>query len=188
MMLKISKISLILAFSLFLAAANLSCAENADSKTSGKAQVYDLLKVIPSDTKGKIHDFTFEKDGKKMTFSEITKGKVVFLNVWGTWCPPCRREIPDIIEISKDLKDKDFIVIGIASEKVQNPLKKVQDFVTENNIPYMNFVAQSEHVQKYGIRAFPTTFIIDTDGSVSELMVGMKSKDAFMEAINRVLK
>lgn len=183
-MFKTQKIFVLTLFSIIFGISSLSCAEN---NKSGSGNVYDILDVVEANEKGKIHDFTFSKNGKEMSFSELTKGKVVFLNIWGTWCPPCRREIPDIVEISHDLKDKEFIVIGIASEKSPNPMESVTSFAKKNNITYMNFIATPQQVSKYGVRAFPTTFIIDRTGSVSEQMIGMKSKAAFMESINRVL-
>ena len=101
-----------------LASATENLGEAAkDEKTSG--EVY-TLKSVSKATKGKAIDFTWNDGKKDVSFSQYTRGKVVFLNFWGTWCGPCRREIPDIIQISKDLKDKDFVVVGIALENNQH--------------------------------------------------------------------
>ncbi|RKZ93503.1 MAG: TlpA family protein disulfide reductase, partial [Gammaproteobacteria bacterium] len=58
-------------------------------------------------------DFSFtDTEGESHTLSQY-KGKWVLVNFWATWCPPCRREMPDFIEVYKQYKDKDFIVIGV---------------------------------------------------------------------------
>jgi thiol-disulfide isomerase/thioredoxin len=134
-------------------------------------------------------NFSYDYMGEKSTFYELTKGKVVFLNFWGTWCPPCRREIPDIIEIQKDLKDQDFMVIGMALEHNEDPVQTVKDFVKTNRLNYSIFISNTDIDKAYGgISAVPTTYIIDKNGKISEKIVGMQTKAKFMEAINKVLK
>lgn len=139
--------------------------------------------------KNKVVDFTFTEDGKKIKFSELTKGKVVFLNFWGTWCPPCRRELPDIVEIAKELKDKDIVVCGVALERdASTAVKTVTDFAAKNGIIYRLFIGNAELQTAYGgISAVPTTFIIDKNGNIVETIVGMRDKEAFMKSIKKVL-
>ena len=126
-----------------------------------------------------------------MSFSEYTKGKVVLLNFWGTWCGPCKMELPDLIQISKDLAGKDFVMIGIASENVapDQAMLKVEKFATSAGIPYLNFLINNKIRESYGgINSIPNTFIINKKGEVVETIVGMKNKDYFMKAINKVLE
>lgn len=102
---------------------------NAESTSkAGDPTVLTINSVKTSTQPGSAVDFTFTHNGKETSFAEFTKGKVVFLNFWGTWCPPCRKEIPDIIEIQKELQNKNFVVIGIAMERDRDPLSKVQSF------------------------------------------------------------
>ncbi len=172
-------------------------AMNANTNNAVKdmsARVIAIKEIKPAKP-GKAVDFTFVKDGKETSFAELTKGKVVLLNFWGTWCPPCRAEIPDIIEISKDLKDKPFIVIGIPMERkpVNTAMDIVYKFSEAKNISYINYVAEENALQPFrdaysGIKFVPTTVIIDKDGNISETIVGGKDKAGFMEAINKVLK
>jgi len=146
------------------------------------------------ETNYKIMDFTFELDGKEMKFSDLTKDKIVFLNVWATWCGPCRREIPDIIEIQKEMK-KDVIVIGLASERGGATAKgKVEAFAKENNINYLNILNHPD-LDKYlgeiaygddkGIKSIPTTFIVDKKGYITQTKIGMASKAEFISLINK---
>jgi cytochrome c biogenesis protein CcmG/thiol:disulfide interchange protein DsbE len=160
------------------------------TSTGAEALVYSITKVAPA-TEGKAVDFNWVDAGKTMSYSELTKGKVVLLNFWGTWCPPCRHEIPDLIKIATDLKNKNFVMMGVALERDQNgALKKVKSFAEAQKINYVLFVDDSrEIVNAYGgINAVPTTYIIDKEGKIAETIVGMRDYNGFMESINRVLK
>ena len=164
--------------------------EADNSKSTSEVKVYNIKEVKKGEA-NKAVDFTFEQNGKTVSFAELTKGKVVFLNFWGTWCPPCRKEIPDIIQINKELKGKDFIVIGLASERNDgtDALAKVTEFAKKNGIDYNLFIANGTIAQAYGgIQFVPTTFIIDKDGSIVETINGMRTKEEFMKSINKVLK
>jgi len=167
-----------------------SAADNTNSSSATSVRVFNMSDV-KSMGANKASDFTWTENGKTYKFSEYTKGKVVFLNFWGTWCPPCRAEIPDIIEVSKELKNKDFIVIGMATERSneKDPLTKVADFAKEKGIPYTIFVSNDAIRKNYGgIQFVPTTFIIDKDGNIVETINGMKDKAGFLSSINKVLK
>lgn len=149
------------------------------------------IKTVAKAEKNKAVDFTFMKDGKEVSFKEYTKGKIVFLNFWGTWCPPCRAEIPGIIEIANELKDKDFIVIGVALERgsVADNLKKVYDYAKDKGLNYYNVLGNKDLIQAYGgIPYVPTTFIIDKDGNIAEKIDGGREKADFMASINKVIK
>lgn len=160
---------------------------NSTSK-AGEPSVLTINSVKTSTQSGSAVDFTFTYNGKETSFSEFTKGKVVFLNFWGTWCPPCRKEIPDIISIQNDLKDKNFMVIGIAMERDRDPMSKVQSFSKTQGINYINFISTNDLINAYGgVSAVPTTMIIDKDGKIAEKIVGMRTKAQFMASVNKVL-
>ncbi len=163
---------------------------SSGSTSTASANVYNI-KEVKKAVGNKVADFTFDQNGKTVSFAELTKGKVVFLNFWGTWCPPCRREIPDIVAISKELQGKDFIVIGIALEKGQpeNRISKVAEFAKSNSITYNLIIGNQEIAQAYGgISSVPTTYIIDKDGTIGETIIGMRDKESFLKSINKFLK
>ncbi len=169
---------------------NATFVNESASKDSKNNSVNFISQVSPVQ-KGIATDFIWTENGQTKSFSQETKNKVVFLNFWGTWCPPCRKEIPDIIKLQKDLKNKDFVVMGIALERGKDQIEnkaKVSSYADNKGINYKNFIAIGELVEAYGgINNVPTTFLIDRDGKIRERIVGARSYEAFMQSINRIL-
>lgn len=199
--------NIIITFSMFLFLGMIACSQqesNAETKNKinamansdiAKANVIDAsnlvfdIETVANRVEGKSVNFSWNQNGNTKTFEELTKGKVVFLNFWGTWCPPCRAEIPDIIEIYNELNGNDFTVVGIAMERDKDPKAIVSKYVNAAKIPYMNFIATSEIIRAYGgVQFVPTTFIIAKDGSISEVIQGKKSKEEFLQSIRRAMK
>jgi len=92
------------------------------------------------------------------------KGNYVLLDFWGTWCAPCREEIPKLKSIYEEYKDKNFIMIGIANDEIENLIK----FTDENEVKWDQIVQSIDKniITDYGVVGYPTTFLIDTDGKV----------------------
>jgi thiol-disulfide isomerase/thioredoxin len=119
-------------------------------------------------------------DGKSLKLSEF-KGKVVVLNMWATWCGPCRREIPDFIEIQKDYEGR-VEVLGITSEDERNTAESVKEFVKDFKINY-----KVVWVDATGWEAFlaprysiPQTYVLGTDGNLINKFVGYSPQVATM--------
>ncbi len=162
---------------------------NADSRRVSAVTVY-AVNAVTSRTSGKAVDFTWtDAGGRENTFSTVTAGKVVLLNVWATWCPPCRREIPDLVKISDEMASKGVVVIGISIDDKEDAVTRVRTYAEKNNVTYLNLVdAQKEIAESYGsIQAIPTTFIIDRQGAVVQRIVGSQSKEAFVAAIQKAM-
>ncbi len=154
------------------------------------SMVYKIESVV-NNGPGKVPDFKFKVGDETYSFFELTKGKVVFLNFWGTWCPPCRMEIPDIMSLVVELKGKDFIVIGIPQERnAGSAVDAVTSFAKSKGLNYLNFVDVSKELASAfgGIFAVPTTYIIDKDRNISQVTQGASNKEAFLAMINKVLK
>ncbi|MCX6155283.1 MAG: TlpA disulfide reductase family protein [Candidatus Kapabacteria bacterium] len=166
-------------------------------KEAAPASIYQAPQVFPALSVGKAAgkkaaDFVWQQDGKQVRFSEYAKGKFVFLNFWGTWCPPCRREIPDIISIARDMSGKDFLVIGIALERsqiVDEAIAGVVKFWNGQGMNYPVIIGNMELAQAYGgIEAVPTTFLINEKGEIVKQITGGRSKEDFMKEINSLKK
>jgi thiol-disulfide isomerase/thioredoxin len=147
------------------------------------------IESVSNTSPEKAADITW-KDGMKQTnLLQLGSGKVMFLNFWATWCPPCRKEIPDIIELSKEFSNDELLVIGISMDKDNQAYNTVSKFARLKNIPYLILIGNDKVAEAYdGINAIPTTFIINADGTVNEKIVGQRTKEEFRAAILRALK
>lgn len=117
-------------------------------------------------------DFTLKDiNGKDVKLSDY-KGKIVIIDFWATWCPPCRKGIPDLIALQKKYKD-DLAVIGISLDQ-QNTIKDVVPFYKSYGINYPVVYGTGQVVQQFGgVEAIPTSFIIDKEGNIVNKYVGL---------------
>ena len=109
-------------------------------------------------------------DGHSLSSASF-RGKVVLINFWATWCPPCRAEIPDLIALQDKYRDR-LQIIGISQDEV--PPEVVKRFVADHGINYP-IVMTSPEIEKLfpGISALPTSFIVDRDARIVQKHVGM---------------
>lgn len=142
-------------------------------------------------------DFTLtDQYGNEHTLSDY-KGKVVFINFWATWCPPCKKEMPDIEEIynQNNKNNNDVIILGIANPKndehpYNQDVKKdeIIQFLEQNSYTFPIVFDETGRIfSQYNITAFPTTFMIDKQGNISGYAPGMLTKDIMNNIIQQTL-
>lgn len=126
------------------------------------------------------------KDEKTISFPEAMKGEVVFLNFWASWCPPCRAEMPDMVEVSKRYEGKvTFIGINTA---YQDRFEPALHFMKQFDVPYENVFDEKGQVSKnYQISATPTSFVIDRNGVIVYRKLGGMTKQELIFAIEKGL-
>jgi len=136
---------------------------------------------------GNAPDFTLpDLDGNSLTLSDF-KGRVIILNFWATWCPPCRREIPDFVELYEKYKDEGLLIIGVNLDRGDS--RSVKQFSKEYKINYPIVLGNVNVTQDYGgVRAIPTTFVIDRKGNIKEKYVGYQPRATFEGAVKRLLE
>jgi thiol-disulfide isomerase/thioredoxin len=108
-------------------------------------------------------------------------GKVTLLSFWATWCPPCRLEIPELIELQERYKDK-LQIVGISMDDADTAaeVQQVKDFAAKMGINYPVVMATPTLVEQYGgVPALPTTFVLNRDGRVVQKHTGLYSLEDF---------
>jgi len=112
-------------------------------------------------------------DGQMQSLDQY-QGKWVIVNYWATWCGTCMKELPDLVAMHENNKDKDIVVVGINFESIDND--RLKEFVAEQSIPYPVLHSEPVPVTALGkVPALPTTYIIDPDGKVVAGDVGLVS-------------
>ncbi|MDP8227713.1 MAG: redoxin domain-containing protein [Candidatus Celaenobacter polaris] len=122
-------------------------------------------------------DFTLKDlDGKDVTLSEI--GGLIILDFWATWCPPCKVEIPFLVEFYDNYKNKGLTVIGVSAESHETLIDYKENLAaTGTNITYLILVDSDREVSKmFGIKSIPTTFFISPEGKLLKKEVGFSEE------------
>lgn len=131
-----------------------------------------------------------ESSGETLKLSDY-QGKIVILDFWATWCPPCRKGIPDLIELKNEYKDKGVEIIGISLDPVTrggSTKSKVIPFMKEYGINYPIVFGDQKIVYQYGnINSIPTSFVIDKEGNVVSQYRGLVAKSNYEKDINKIL-
>lgn len=124
-------------------------------------------------------DFTLmDLDGNEISLSDFNR-KVLILNFWATWCPPCREEIPDFVEVYNEYESKDVQFIGVSNEDIST----LKSFVEDYDISYPILIDDANIMGKWGISAIPTTFVFDKNGQIIFKNVGMMSGEQLKNII-----
>lgn len=131
-------------------------------------------------------NFSFRTlEGTDKAFSDY-RGQVVIVDLWDTWCPPCRMEIPHFIELQKQYGDRGFTMLGVAFGR--EGVDAVKTFVKNNGVNYPNALMTQEIMNQFGdITGIPTTFVIDKKGAVYQKYVGYREKSVFESDIKTLL-
>ncbi len=116
-------------------------------------------------------DFSLEDTkGNKVTLSSL-RGKVVMVNFWATWCPPCIEEMPSMERLNKFMAEEDFVMLAINTEKDGRTV--VPDFLKKSPYTFpILYDDQGTVQQQYGVYKFPESFIVGKDGTVIEKIIG----------------
>ncbi len=115
-------------------------------------------------------------NGKSVRLSDH-RGKVVFLNVWATWCPPCRMEMPSMERLHQRFRGRDFVMLAVSED--QGDAALVHQFARELGLTFSILLDTDGSLPpRYGITGYPETFVIDRNGNVIDHIIGPDDWDS----------
>lgn len=124
--------------------------------------------------------FSRVSDGTPHRLQDL-RGQVVLLNVWATWCPPCRKEMPDLNRLQEAYRDRGVVVVTVSDE----PRDTLLAYAKEQPLSTMNVYAES--LGWLSVVGRPLSFVIDRDGTLREMFVGARDYETFEEAVRPYL-
>jgi peroxiredoxin len=141
-----------------------------------------MAKLEADDQHRQTIDFTLtDLQGKPWTLKEL-RGKVVLVNFWATWCPPCRKEMPDLNALYQRFKDQGFVILAISDEKVD----EVKPFIAERNISYPILLDPGKKVNDlFEVEGIPKSFVYDREGKLVAQSIDMRTQKQFLEMLGQ---
>jgi peroxiredoxin len=139
-----------------------------------------IAKIEADNERREQADFTLaELGGKTWTLNE-QRGKVVVLNFWATWCPPCRKEMPDLEMLYREFKDQGLVILAISDEDAD----KVRPFVAGQKVTYPILLDPGRKVNElFQIEGIPKTFVYDRNGKLVAQSIDMRTRRQFLEML-----
>ena len=118
---------------------------------------------------------------------DALRGKVVIINFFATWCGACRSEIPKFVHLYQKYKSQGLEMIGVSLDR--NEPKMLKRFLERYHVRYPVVFATGDMIYKYGgISAIPATVIVNQNGMIDQMIVGIRSKEMFEKTVVRLLK
>jgi peroxiredoxin len=165
---------------LYMSLASLVRYEHMRAESDNPQFAEALSKLEAADAARQKADFTLtDLRGIPWHLHDL-KGKVVLVNFWATWCPPCRKEIPDLQALYDQYKEQGFVVLSISDEEAA----KVQPFITERKITYPVLLDQGRKVnEEFQVEGIPKSFVYDRQGKLVAQSIDMRTRTQFREML-----
>ncbi len=140
-----------------------------------------MAKLESDDAQRQQANFTLtDLEGKAWTLKDL-KGKVVLVNFWATWCPPCQKEMPDLEALYNRYKDQGFVILAISEDEETN---KVAPFIAERKISYPILLDPGQKVNKlFQVDGIPKSFVYDREGKLVAQSIDMRTQRQFLEML-----
>lgn len=125
-------------------------------------------------------------DGSTLRLSDL-RGQMVIVNMWASWCPPCKKEMPAFQRVYQEYAPRGLVILAVDAFEQDN-LQDVREFVSANSLTFPILLDEhSEVLNTYRISAFPTTFFIDQEGVIRKVTIGAVSEPALRGQITDLL-
>jgi len=180
-------------FSLLATLAIAGCGEKASDASDSQVQAATPEKKAEVE---KTALFTaYDTEGTLRSSNEWLGKKPTVVNIWGTWCPPCRREIPDLVKLYGEYQKKGLEIVGIAVER--GDPSRVAPFAKANGMDWVMLIGTQEIAEQFKLTGVPTTLFFDKDGNLAkvtdvngqkvERFTGMRDYATFKKAFDEIL-
>lgn len=125
------------------------------------------------------------RTGQRLTADSL-RGKVVLVNVWATWCPPCRAEMPALQQLANAYAPQGMVLLGLSVDR--GAPESVDAFLRERGITYPVAIVEADVIQAFGgVRGYPTSYLLDRQGVVRHTVMGPIAPLTLRPAIRRLL-
>lgn len=165
---------------LYVELASLVRYEHMQAQSDDPQFTQALARLEADDAKRQNADFTLlDLAGKSWRLRDF-KGKVVLVNFWATWCPPCRKEMPDLQALYDKYKDQGFLVLSISDEESA----KVSPFIAERKITYPVLLDPGRKVNDaFVVEGIPKSFVYDREGKLVAQSIDMRTRNQFQQML-----
>lgn len=165
---------------LYVELASLVRYEHMQAESDNPQFAEAMAKLEADDLKRQTADFTLQDlQGKPWHLRDL-KGKVVLVNFWATWCPPCRKEMPDLQALYDKYKDQGFVVLSISDEE----MAKVSPFISDRKITYPVLLDPGRKVNDtFVVEGIPKSFVYDRDGKMVAQSIDMRTSAQFQQML-----
>lgn len=165
---------------LYISLASLVRYEHMQAPSDNPQFADALSKLEAADAARQQADFTLsDLQGNPWHLRDL-KGKVVLVNFWATWCPPCRKEMPDLQALYDKYKDQGFVILSISDEEAA----KVQPFITEQKITYPVLLDPDRKVNDlFQVEGIPKSFVYDREGKLVSQSIDMRTRNQFLQML-----
>jgi peroxiredoxin len=162
---------------LFVELASLVRYEHMQAASDNPQFAAAVAKLDADDAKRQSADFTLaDLQGKAWHLQDL-RGKVVLVNFWATWCPPCRKEMPDLDALYNKFKDRGFVVLAISDEEAA----KVSPFIAQRKISYPVLLDPGRKVNDaFIVEGIPKSFVYDRGGKMVAQSIDMRTRNQFL--------
>jgi peroxiredoxin len=166
--------------SLYLELASLVRYEHVQAAVDNPQFTAATARLEADDAKRQQASFALnDLQGKTWSLKDL-RGKVVLLNFWATWCPPCRKEMPDLEALYLRFKDQGLVVLAVSDEDAA----KVTPFLAERNITYPVLLDPDRKVnEQLQIEGIPKSFVYDREGKLVAQSIDMRTQRQFLEML-----
>ena len=155
--------------------------EHVDTSLDAPQFAAAMANLEAEDRKRMQADFTLKDlDGKTWTLKHL-QGKVVLVNFWATWCPPCRKEMPDLEALYERFKDQGLVILSISDEEAD----KVKPFIAERKIQYPILLDGGKVHKLFEVDGIPKSFVYDREGKLVAESIDMRTRLQFLEMLER---